>query len=119
MGFVIGAGGSSVRIELAERGVEAALTLAVSRAGIPDGLSPANSDQELLRRLGLGISRAIFEAAGGTLTVESGANGLSVQVRIQGRVGKSDERSEERQSGALGLVASSVDTAFTLRIETG
>lgn len=106
MGFVIGSGGSHVLIELAELGAEAALKLTVSRVGIPDGLPSANSDQELLRRLGLGIARAIFEAAGGTLTVESGVEGLSVQVRILRKQERSEERSEERskegQSGAVG-----------------
>lgn len=106
MGFVIGSGGSHVLIELAELGAEAALKLTVSRVGVPDGLPSANSDQELLRRLGLGIARAIFEAAGGTLTVESGVEGLSVQVRILRKQERSEERSEERskegQSGAVG-----------------
>ena len=93
-------------IELAELGAEAALKLTVSRVGVPDGLPSANSDQELLRRLGLGIARAIFEAAGGTLTAESGVEGLSVQVRILRKQERSEERSEERskegQSGAVG-----------------
>jgi hypothetical protein len=84
---------------LAERGVEAVLTLAVSLAGVHDGLSPANSHQELLRRLGLGIARAIFEAAGGTLTVDHGVEALTVEVRLLRREG----RSEERQSEALGV----------------
>jgi signal transduction histidine kinase len=103
---VIGSGGSSVRIELAERGAEAVLTLAVSQVGLQDGPPTANSNHELLRRLGLGIARAIFEAAGGTLTVESGVEGLSVQVRILRKERRSEERSEERsqerQSEALG-----------------
>ncbi len=106
MGFVIGSGGSRVQIELAERRAEALLKLTVSRVGIPDGPPSANSDQELLRRLGLGIARAIFEAAGGTLTAESGVEGLSVQVRILRKQERSEERSEERskegQSGAVG-----------------
>ncbi len=106
MGFVIGSGGSRVQIELAEREAEVALKLTVSRVGIPDGLPSANSDQELLRRLGLGIARAIFEAAGGTFTVESGVEDLSVQVRIlrkEERTGElSKQRPEERQSGTVG-----------------
>ncbi len=96
MGYVIGSGGSRVQIELAERGAEAVLKLTVSRVGMPDGLPSANSDQELSRRLGLGIARAIFEAAGGTLIVERGVEGLSVQVRIARKEERSEERSEER-----------------------
>ena len=96
MGYVIGSGGSRVQIELAERGAEAMLKLTVSRAGMPDGLPSANSDQELSRRLGLGIARAIFEAAGGTLIVDRGVEGLSVQVRIPRKEERSEERSEER-----------------------
>ena len=96
MGYVIGSGGSRVQIELAERGAEAVLKLTVSRAGITDGLPSANSDQELSRRLGLGIARAIFEAAGGTLIVDRGVEGLSLQVRMPRKEERSEERSEER-----------------------
>ena len=82
IGFLIGSGGSTVEIELAERGAEAVLTLTVSRVGIYDGLSPAHPDGQLLRRLGLGIARAIFEAAGGSLTVRREVEPLSVEVRL-------------------------------------
>ena len=58
------------------------LTLAVLPAAACAGSSPAHSDQELLRRLGLGIARAIFEAAGGSLTVERGAESLSIAVKL-------------------------------------
>jgi C4-dicarboxylate-specific signal transduction histidine kinase len=82
IGFVIGSGGATVEIELAERGAEAVLTLMISRVGIYPGVSPANPDDELLRRLGLGIARAIFEAAGGSLVVRREAELLSVEVRL-------------------------------------
>ena len=67
IGFVIGSGGSNAafRIELAERGADAALALTVRREGFNAGPSTINSDQDLSRRLGLGIARAIFGAAGG------------------------------------------------------
>jgi hypothetical protein len=68
IGFVIGSSATAVRIELAESGTEALLRLTVSRAGVYDRPSNANSYQELLRRLGLGIAPAIFEAAGGSLS---------------------------------------------------
>jgi C4-dicarboxylate-specific signal transduction histidine kinase len=82
IGFVIGSGGATVEIELAERGAEAVLTLTISRVGVYPGLSPVNPDDELLRRLGLGIARAIFEAAGGSLTVRREAALLRVEVRF-------------------------------------
>jgi C4-dicarboxylate-specific signal transduction histidine kinase len=98
MGFMIGSGGATVQIELGERGADAILMRVVSRAVVQNAPPPANSDQELLRRLGLGIARSIFEAAGGTLAVERGVDGLSVEVRLLRKEG----RSEERQSEALG-----------------
>jgi C4-dicarboxylate-specific signal transduction histidine kinase len=82
IGFVIGSGGVAVKIELAERAAEAVLTLAVSREGVNHGPSTVNSDQELSRRLALSIVRAIFEAAGGSLSVERRAEGLNVEVRL-------------------------------------
>jgi signal transduction histidine kinase len=84
IGFVLGSGGSNAafKIELAERGADAALALTVRREGFNAGPSTTNSDQDLSRRLGLGIARAIFEAAGGSLSVERGAEGLSVEVRL-------------------------------------
>jgi signal transduction histidine kinase len=84
IGFAIGSGGAcaAVRIELAERGAAAMLALTVSRAGIYDRPAPANSDQELLRRLGLEIARAIFVAAAGSVTVERRTECLSIEVRL-------------------------------------
>jgi signal transduction histidine kinase len=84
IGFVIGSGGmgAAVKIELAERGADTVLALTVSGEGFYGGPSTADSDQELLRRLGLGIARAIFEAAGGSLTVERGPECLRVEVRL-------------------------------------
>lgn len=86
IGFVIGSGGpgTAVKIEIAERGAEAILTLTVSREGIFSGPpTAANSEQELLRRLGLGIARAIFEAAGGSSIVESGSEHASLEIEIR------------------------------------
>ncbi len=82
IGFVIGSSGAAVKIELAERGAEAVLTLTISRQSVDHVPSTANSDQELLRRLGLGITRAIFEAAGGSLSVERRDEGLNVEVKL-------------------------------------
>jgi signal transduction histidine kinase len=71
-----------LQIELEEGGNEAVLGLTVSGHGAGNGLSPANSDQELLQRLGLGIARAIFEAARCKFWVECEAQQMSVQVRV-------------------------------------
>jgi hypothetical protein len=67
IGFVIGSGCSNAtfKIELAERGADAALVLTVRREGFNAGPSTISSDKDLSRRLGLGIARALFEEAGG------------------------------------------------------
>lgn len=91
IGFAIGSGGpgAAVRIELAEHGAELGLRLTISGSqGICDEPSNANSDLELLRRLGLGIARAIFEAAGGSLSIARSAEGRSVDVRLPRKGGR-------------------------------
>ncbi len=82
IGFAIGAGsaGAAVRIELAERAADAMLTLKVSGGAGYD--RAADSDLELSKRLGLGMARAIFEAAGGSFHVERSAASLGVEVGI-------------------------------------
>ena len=85
IGFVIGSGGrgSAVRIELVEHGAEVGLGLTISASpGICDEPSNPNPDLELLRRLGLGIARAVFEAAGGSLSVNRGVERLTVEIRV-------------------------------------
>ena len=90
LGFVVGCGcrGSVVRIELGEYGEQLQLTLTVSSEGLADnqalGLISAGDDphRELARRLGLGIARATFEAAGGSFRTERNLEGLSVEVRL-------------------------------------
>lgn len=88
IGFVIGSGaaGDVVKIALAEHGEELYLSLEVSGKGACDRRSTANSDLELLRRLGLGIARAIFEAEGGSLTVEHHAECWGVEVRLPRKI---------------------------------
>jgi signal transduction histidine kinase len=83
-GFVIGSGGAAdvVKIALAERSAEVTVVLELSGNGVRASPDETNSDLELLRRLGLGIARAIFEAAGGSVTVEPGAECKSVEVRL-------------------------------------
>ena len=70
LGFAVGCGGrgSVVRIELGECGEQSRLTLTVSESPEDDqalGLISADDDphRKLAQRLGLGIARAIFEAA--------------------------------------------------------
>jgi signal transduction histidine kinase len=83
VGFAIGSGGAgaAVRIELVKREAEAMLTLTVSGGGAGAD-HVADSDLELSRRLGLGIARAIFEAAGGSFHVARSAECPSVEVGI-------------------------------------
>jgi hypothetical protein len=103
VGFVIGsaAPGDSVKIELAAGGAEAILALTVSPESVCKLPSDPTLDQELLRRLGLGIARAIFAAAGGSLTVKHVGEDLSVETRLLRKEG----RSEEQQQEAPGYVA--------------
>jgi len=90
LGFVVGWGGSGdvVKIELGESGNDAVLALNASGQGAAHAqVSAPNSSEdypprELARRLGLGIARAIFEAAGGSFSVEGGVDGVSVQVQL-------------------------------------
>jgi signal transduction histidine kinase len=76
LGFALSAGGqgATVRIELAEAGEEVELALS--------GEGRALVEDQLERRLGLGIARAIFESAGGSFRVEQAEQGWSVVVRI-------------------------------------
>lgn len=99
IGFVIASAGASagdsggpgnlVTLALVEQDAEVVLTLATSGKAFRDRAASANSDLDLLRRLGLAIARAIFEAAGGSLTVEPGTDGQSVEVRLPRRAGRS------------------------------
>ena len=86
-GFASGGPGAVLKIELEERGAEAWLTLILSGHGEFDGASPAGPNHDHLpddmaRRLGLGIARAIFEAAGGSFRLQHGADCLSVEVGL-------------------------------------
>ena len=87
LGFSIGAGGRGavVTIHLEKRAQQAVLGLTVSRNAASNETSMAGPDQELLQRLGLGISRAIFEAAGGSFSVQRGGSNLLVKLRIPGK----------------------------------
>jgi K+-sensing histidine kinase KdpD len=103
MGFVVGwGGGAVVRIELSESGEQVVLALTVSGEGIPreamesaespessspESSSPASSSEDALprdltRRLGLGIARATFEAAGGSFRAERGIESMIVELRL-------------------------------------
>ena len=86
-GFASGGPGAVLKIEVEERGAEAWLTLILSGHGEFDGASPAGPNHDHLpddmaRRLGLGIARAIFEAAGGSFRLHRGADCLSVEVGL-------------------------------------
>jgi C4-dicarboxylate-specific signal transduction histidine kinase len=81
---------SVLRIDLAESKGQSLLALAVSGAGPahdePSSSSTAEEDrlQDLARRLGAGIARAIFEAAGGTFKAEHRPEAMSVEIRLPG-----------------------------------
>lgn len=89
LGFGIssGAPGAVLKIDLEERGAEVWLMLALSGRRDVDGVpvAAANQDplpEDMVRRLGLGIARAVFEAAGGSLCLEGGGDRLNVEVRL-------------------------------------
>lgn len=84
LGSLIGLGGlgAVLKIEIETLGPQAQLGLAVSGLADSHGTSEPQPDRELLQRLELGISRSIFEAAGGSFSVERGAQSLMVKVRI-------------------------------------
>ncbi len=96
LGFVIGSTlpGAVLKIELAEHETSVNLALMASREGVCDPPPPTDREQELLRKLGLGIACAIFTAAGGSFCMQRDAECLNVEVRLL--------RSEIRSSQATG-----------------
>ncbi len=89
LGFGVSSGlpGAVLKIDLEERDAEVWLTLTLSGRRHVDGVlvAGANHDplpDDMARRLGLGIARAVFEAAGGSLRLEAGTDQLSVEVRL-------------------------------------
>jgi hypothetical protein len=87
LGSLIGMGsqGSGLKIELDTRGPQTLLCLKLSGVAESAGKSELQPNRELLQRLELGISRSIFEAAGGSFSVERGAQGLTVKVGVLGK----------------------------------
>jgi len=86
-GLASGGPGSVLKIEIEESGMEVLLALNISGQGGFDGASAVGPNHghlpdDMVRRLGLGIARAIFEAAGGSFRWEREADRLSVEVRL-------------------------------------
>ena len=87
-GVASGSSGAVMKIELEECGMEVLLAMTISgqtecenaSAGGPDHAPPP---RDLPCRLGLGIARAIFAAAGGSLRLEQGTDCLTVEVRLR------------------------------------
>ncbi len=84
LGSLIGMGahGSVLRIELEASGPQTVLALKLSAIADNIGESEPQPDRELLQRLELGLSRAIFEAAGGVFSVERGSGSMFVRVSL-------------------------------------
>jgi signal transduction histidine kinase len=78
----IGRRGSVLKIELNARGLQTKLCLTLSGVAGRNGTSEPQPDRELQQRLELGISRAIFQAAGGSFNVERNAQLFMVNVRL-------------------------------------
>ena len=78
-----GGPGATVRIEVAETEEEVVLALTVSGEAHNSNLS---DDEQLALRLGLGIARATFEAAGGHFRVERGIDGLGLRVWLDRKI---------------------------------
>jgi len=84
LGSLIGMGGqgSVLKIELEARGPQTVLGLKLSGVADSNGKPEPQPDRDLLQRLELGISRSIFEAAGGSFSAERTAQSLMVKVEL-------------------------------------
>lgn len=89
LGFMLGSGGRGavLKIDLDQHAGQPALSLTVAGPPQVDSAASTGSDQEhlpqeLVRRLGLGIARAIFKAAGANFSVEHRAEAVSVEVHF-------------------------------------
>ncbi len=84
LGSLIGMGaqGSVLKIELEAPRLQTVLRLKLSAIADNNGESEPQPDRELLQRLELGISRAIFEAAGGSFSFERRAQSFTVNIRL-------------------------------------
>lgn len=84
LGSLIGMGGhgSVLKIELEAPGPQTVLGLKLSGVANNNGESEPQPDRKLLQRLELGISRAIFETAGGSFSAERSAQSFTVNIRL-------------------------------------
>jgi signal transduction histidine kinase len=101
LGFAVDSSknGAVVKIALEEHGGKIAMTITIS--GLDKTISRADEKDlqaALKQRLGVGIARAIFEAAGGNFNLERKPDGLSLSVQLLGA--KRDRQMELRDSSS-------------------
>jgi C4-dicarboxylate-specific signal transduction histidine kinase len=89
LGSLAGCGqpGSIMKIEMSQGRDEVELRLSLLGNGFAESSDLLKTEiehppEKLIRRLGMGIARAVFEAGGGSFTAEAGAEAGNVEVKL-------------------------------------